>query len=42
LLGRALVDLLDDPAQDAACAAATVAAISAVLRPVAPSPDRAR
>ena len=40
LLGRALVDLLDDPAQDAACAVAAVTAISAVLRPVAPSPDR--
>jgi AcrR family transcriptional regulator len=35
LLGRALVDLLDDPEQDAAWAETAVAAISAVLRPVA-------
>jgi AcrR family transcriptional regulator len=36
LLGRALVDLLDDEAQDAAWAQAAVAAISAVLRPTSP------
>lgn len=36
LLGRALVDLLDDEAQEAAWAQAAVAAISAVLRPTSP------
>ena len=36
LLGRALVDLLDDEAQDAAWAQAAVAAISGVLRPTSP------
>lgn len=42
LLGRALVDLLDDPEQDATWAETAVAAISAVLRPVAPPAGRRR
>ncbi|MEY2974463.1 MAG: hypothetical protein RIR49_883 [Actinomycetota bacterium] len=40
LLGRALVDLLDDREQDAVWAEAVVAAVSAVLRPVAPRAGR--
>lgn len=36
LLGRALVDLLDDDEQDSAWVEAAVAAISAVLRPTTP------